>query len=722
MGKQKKKSEADRTWSSTLRYIAAALAGFIVLRNALAHEVVVLPRAWGLDFARFHEMNAWVLLALWLPLLFLLPFVVNGLAARLARTGPATSTRSGVAIVLVASGLAAMAWFIPTAYAFLGDGSWYAAELYRSMSLPGYSNSMIKPSAWLTGVLLDGFAREFVPEDIRLPFRLAGALGMLAATIAVLYSTWREAAAPRLLFFSTLICGAGALVFFGYVELYAFVYAGSLAYLASAYAALRGHASVFVPGIILLVTLAFGLIAIVWLPSYLLLLHWRFRGEGGGLPLPRAALLLIVAPVAAIPLLYLFVGSTGDNPYLVALAPFDRVVNGMRTGIQGYTLFEPLRFVDIFNGVALALGPSAVVGAVLLMQARRKGIWTRPTALFAVVAAAGGALLLIFGNTFLGLARDWDVAAFTLLGAALLVAVLIVESRSRDTTELARIAVMLAAAMLSHTGLWIALNVDGDASAERFATLVDADEALLLPMNSFTGWENLRKYYQSGGETERYFDVLERQIATGYRKEDGYAEYLSSALQIRDAGRREQVMRALLHMYEDDAVVVWPEDDIRHRTPRAQREAVTRLMVSLEQTGMGELAAEARQRFSGRFVSWPELDVWTLLREGGSASDVSSRLAVALDEADSDAFLLMSAGGLAQSAGVWEDAARYYDAALRREPSLYPSWYLVAADFHARVLRDTGRAEELLRDCLRQAPGSSDAQRAAEMLRQLHVR
>lgn len=724
-------SPADPAISAAERRTALpfllALGLFLLLRGVLAYLPAGEQRLWGIDFPAWLGHGFFPTLLLWAPFLFLLPSVAGALIPR----GPARRTPSGLAAtvraLLLTAAAGALAWQVQTAYAFLGDGTWYAAELYRSISLEGYANSMIKPSAWLTGLVLDGIARVLRPDDIRLPFTLAGIAGMLAAAAGVFFSTRHERGQTVLAAVTMLLFGCGTLVFFGYIELYAFTYGLSIAYVATAWRGFRHALPVWVPTVLLLAAIAFGATAVVWLPSLLLLLHWRARGEEGSFPLRRAAIVLMLLPLAAVAVLYAGIGGSGDNAYLVAIVPYERIVDGLHTGWQRYVLTEPARWVDILNMLLLGLGPLLFVLPVLVVQARRLGLLRAPAVLFGAVSASGGLTLLVFGNTFLGLARDWDVGAVALLGTVAFAWVLWEQqSHARGWQRL--VLPGLTAAMLSHVVLWTVVNTSESASAARFESIAGMDEGLLLPMNTFTAYENLRKFHQSGEDTDAYFRVLRRQIATGYRSHIGYSEYLSSILKLKDVRRRRDEFAWLLETYRV-AVSRGGAENVQGRIePRDAREFAARMLLSAWQIGETGLTETQESAFHAIFASrsdaskpdvsvpWPEAGLLAVLRNPGSREEDSLRIATAVTSETRDAFLHMTAGGLYQQRGFPAAAADAYDAALAREPAMYPSWYLVAAEFHRTVRGDLLRSRELLEACIAQAPNTAEARKARELL------
>ncbi|MBR9976826.1 MAG: tetratricopeptide repeat protein [Bacteroidetes bacterium] len=713
---------------ASVNAMLAMITAFVLFRGVMVLADTEGLRLWGIDFGSYVSSELLLHGMLWLPLLFLLPGVAavfmrivessRGKKEHSAESREGSRRLSDWRHLLTPAVLtllaAVVAWNIQVGYAFLGDGTWYVAELYRSMMLPDYANSMIKPSAWLTGILLDEMAKMLRPDDIRLPFQLVGIAGMVVAAAAVFFSPVREAVSTRLAAFAFFLVSAGTLLFFGYIELYALVYGLSIAYLVTAWQCLRGNLPLWVPVLLLGLALPFGGIAVVWLPSLLLLLHWRRYGEGGMISLHHAAIILMLLPLIAVLFLYMVTGGSDDNAYLVALLPYERVVDGIRTGWQRYVLTAPERWADIGNMLLLGLGPLLFLMPVLLIRAAGQGLLKRPVVLFGLVAASGGFVFLLFGNTFLGLARDWDVGAFALLGMLALALILWAEMQA----PLLRFRVMpvLLVALVTQCVLWCAVNLSEEDSAQRFEHIVEMDAGLILPMNSFTAWENLRKFHQSGGDESEYFRVLRRQIETGYRSHIGYAEYLSSTLKLRDARQRKAEIGRLLAAYGQVLSSAYPEDDFRHVPAQDKREFAARLLLSAWQIGERDLARRFKPDFRLHFSSWPEIGLLDVLRGEVAEGEEGRVIDAAVTDSTGDAFLHMSAGGLYQHLGEWERAAAAYEAALEREPSMYPSWYLVAAELHHTHTGDMEKARLLLERCIEHAPNSPEAARARELL------
>jgi tetratricopeptide (TPR) repeat protein len=378
----------------------------------------------------------------------------------------------------------------------------------------------------------------------------------------------------------------------------------------------------------------------------------------------------------------------------------------------------PERWMDLVNVLFLALGGVLFLLPVLLFVLARKRLLSEPALLFALTAAAGGLTLLLFGNTFLGLARDWDVAAFAVLGCLMFALASLQILHTRGILQLPALLPAIAAVVLSQLLLWVAVNTDEEASAARFARIAEMDEGVILPMNSFTAWENLRKFHRSGGEQQAYFVAMQRLIATGYRRDVSYAEYLSAVLQLRDPGERSREMAWLFSTLRQDAASAGTSDR-PGVSGRFFPEFSMRCLLSAWQTGHTDLVVEYLPSFETMYPSWPEKGLLTLLQSELPPDAARAALDAAVSDSTRDAFLLMTAGGLYQRYGFHITAARKYDSALQREPTTYPSWYLVAARLHLDHTGDTGQARLYLEACIRNAPTSPEAGQARDLLARL---
>ena len=713
------KNASRKEKTDSVSAVLLVLGIFLVLRIAMVYLDLPGIRAWGLDGARYLTSGTLVALSLWVPLLLCLPRITGWLGDRLGLEREQELSWGLIAFGTLSA--AVLSWYAPVAYAFLGDGTWYAAELYRRILDPGYASSMVKPSAWLTGHLLHLMAAWTDPENVRLPFRILGVAGAIVAVGSTLFFFRRERPWLRWFAVAFFLLGGGSLLFFGYIELYALVFAFVIGYLAAAWSVFRHGSAAWIPGVFLVTGALFGLTALFLLPSYLLLLHWKVRGETGGpISLSHAAGLLAALPFTAVLVGYAVMGLTSDNPWLVAVFPYERIFEGVNVGWQAYVLTTPARWMDIFNALLLSSGvPIAVLAGLIPFREARSAL-TKPGGLFGIVLLSSSAALLVFGNSFLGLARDWDLAAIPATAMSFLPLLLLASLRDAGKKGLFRVAPAACCAAAAGLLLWHQVNADEDVSAERFTDIVRMDAGQVLPMNTYTAWENLRKFHRAEGLTPAYFSVLREMIGTGYHKLRTYNEYLSSILQLQDRPARMEQFSWLLSQLDSEIGARAEKQSFRYISDREKRELTARVLLVLAQTGEGTLASEWIKRFRPELAAWPELRLVEVVSGTyNGLLDPPAAAASAVDSLTADAFLIMSVGGIHEQYGRFADAGAWYRRALAMEPSAYPSWYLVAARLYIDRLGDMQSGRELLDSCVAAVPDTREAQAAREMLSRL---
>jgi tetratricopeptide (TPR) repeat protein len=392
----------------------------------------------------------------------------------------------------------------------------------------------------------------------------------------------------------------------------------------------------------------------------------------------------------------------------------------MSVGWQRYVLTLPARWADMLNALLLAAGvPMSLLAAILILPAARR-TGTSPLLLFGMVVFVSSAVLLVFGNSFLGLARDWDLASIPATAMAFLTLAFLATPEKGLRLAYRRVFPAALIAALCSFVLWQQVNADEDASASRFSDIVAMDSGLLLPMNTYTARENLRKFYRAEGLTPAYFSVLQQMAETGYHKPATYSEYLSSALQLQDTRAREEHITWLLGRLEAEASSTFPADDYRRIDERTLRELSTRVLLTLAQTGEQSRVDEWTKRLQPRLDPWPELLLVQIVNgDYTGALPVTEAAAAAVDSATTDPFLIMTVGGICEQHGAYARAASWYRRALRMEPKTYPSWYLVAARLYADRLGDIAAAKDVLEQCIRAVPDTREAASARDILSRL---
>jgi hypothetical protein len=247
--------------------LLAVIAVYVLLRWLATLLGGGEVRLWGLDFAAYLPLSWDVAVALTLPALLLVPQLRSAMSQALS--GAAGSGRAWprlVTALLLLGGLLALAWFEQVAWAFLGDGAYYATEIFRIKADEAYQTALIKPTSLLTGYLIQWLSVTWQPENVRWPFLMLGLGGLVLVVIAGFLFTMHERRSVAALLVSASLLAAASLMFFGYIELYALSYAFTLLFFLAAIRSLRKKTSVLPAGLSLLIAMLFGASSAVFIP------------------------------------------------------------------------------------------------------------------------------------------------------------------------------------------------------------------------------------------------------------------------------------------------------------------------------------------------------------------------------------------------------------------------------------------------------------------------
>ncbi|HOJ03425.1 MAG TPA: hypothetical protein PK916_05435 [Bacteroidota bacterium] len=697
---------------------------FVVLRLLAAFIDASGLRLWGIDMFAYQPLGWELVTALIIPLLLLLPPVRRGFGG-LLEDAQSPASRGGLRMVLsvlTLVALAVLAWELQVAYAFLGDGAYYATEIFRIADDPSYKTALVKPTSWLTGTFLRWLAVTFQPENVRWPFQVAGSAAMVVMVGGALLLLRRARTSEVLLLVGSALLSSGTLMFFGYIELYAFAYACTALYFIAAYRCFRGDVAVLLPAVFLAFAIAFSASAAIFIPSYLLLLHWKLRGEEGGFPLRRAAVVLLMLTLLGVIALYFLLGASTYNPYVLALAPAELVEQGIYRGTQHYTVFSGAHVIDVVNALLLNVGVWLFALPVLLFLSRGRLRWIEPALLFALVAASAGVLLLFVGNTTLGLARDWDLMTIPALALTFAVSMLLLElGRARGIVLSLTVPMLLLVALGSSFG-WLRLNFDEDASARRLADILRRDKDVLLPLNTYTGLENLRKFHYSKRDAARQRDVLRSMAETGVQRIDTWAKYAALIVEMSDASARAREYEWLFDQFAREYRQPAREGSSAWIDARSLRENLTKSLLFGLQTADVEVTQRYLAVLKPLVPSWREaalLDAY--LTPGITIERIAEAARLAVDDSTADASLQLAAARVHTQASQWLLAAEYYERSLQRDARSYPVVYMELAGVYIERLNDLVAAERVLRRCVREVPASPEAAQAGELLSRLGV-
>lgn len=313
----------------------------------------------------------------------------------------------------------------------------------------------------------------------------SGVLYVLLAFSAA--AALRGESAERRLVTAALLTAGYMQIFCGYIETYALLFPGILAYVLIALRYLRGGRYLLWAPLFLALLTTYHYIAFMLSPS-LLALAWsaRQRGQSGW----AIALQLLPSPLFGLAVLR----ALGIDPLAYA--------SGLRGGhilpitappdfAQAYGLLAPAHLLDMVNVLLLA----APIGALLICSV---GIHRRrdAAAVFLALAALGPLLFSFCANPEIGAFRDWDI-----LSAALLPTLLWVLYSARLNRLEPAGGMLIIGAVALHALSWLALNADAESALYRYETLM-RNGALSQHARSY-GWESVGSHYRQAGRHEK---------------------------------------------------------------------------------------------------------------------------------------------------------------------------------------------------------------------------
>lgn len=326
------------------------------------------------------------------------------------------------------------------------------------------------------------FAHSIFDADAVDVFRVIGAiLGLVFVLGAWRFSRLLTTDPWEVATYLALLLGLPSVVFFfGYVEYYTVMYTLVIWYFALCARVFTGSGSLVLPGIVLAAAIGCHITAALLLPSFFFLLLYRSRPEW--ITTARIAWGLVGVAVVSLAY-YLFSDASTSHGFFIPLRADTRA---------SYTLFSQAHILDILNLVAFYLAPALMLTVALLAGFRPSIPRADARPLFALVAVFFPTLFLVSWNSLLGMARDWDVAAFWALAVVSSLA-LFFSALPKLAGRLRMFAIPVVLLTLSASVPWIALNTTEGPSIERSMALVRMYAPSISRQGTITGYENIRK-------------------------------------------------------------------------------------------------------------------------------------------------------------------------------------------------------------------------------------
>ncbi len=317
-----------------------------------------------------------------------------------------------------------------------------------------------------------------------------GALMVVTLLCVIRRLDWPDSARMTLL---VLALATGALqLFFGYVEHYTPALALGFLYLLFAARVIAGSGRLVVPGIFLFAGLFFHVQLVLLIPSYLWLLLWVLATRRN--PAWSLRLAIVVGLTTVIGLLIAI--------YATPLGSFALPISG-----AGYSVFSGAHLLDVVNVVLLLAPVWLLLVVFFLFRLFTNRQTDRRLSAFTLSLGVPAWLFILFVKPELGLARDWDLYAITVLGIAAPGIFSLARTVARSNNP-ARFTAILAPAIVLSIALvvsWIGVNASAEKSVTRYRAILVYDTT-----NPGYTYENLALHYQENYQYSLQIDALEK--------------------------------------------------------------------------------------------------------------------------------------------------------------------------------------------------------------------
>lgn len=377
-------------------------------------------------------------------------------------------------------------FILQTSTHLLGDGYGWLGIFSQGES---YIHKWTEPFSILIIRAIQNLTGKYTIESATSAFRTVSILsgGIFVWSAIGIAAELTTDLGKRLLILSTLIFSGAIVLFCGYIEFYAPLWATTALWF---YIALRylNHRANWVAAIVTyLIAVSIHLAALIFFPALLVLFVTRIQSNQ--VRKVGYTVVGVLALVAASLVVWLY--STRIEIEVLILPLF----NG-RPQAPDYAVFSLAHFFDIVN-LALLVFPALPV--LIYWQIRsRLHVTNDGTRYFLMTLAAGGIIFLLFFGAGITMARDWDIMSITLLPIALFLLYAIAKSEFKigATTVVNYVLVTLLV-----SGAFVAVNANTKASEERFETLLNDRQR--------SGWVIFADYLERTGQTDKRKTIVE---------------------------------------------------------------------------------------------------------------------------------------------------------------------------------------------------------------------
>jgi hypothetical protein len=505
---------------------AACSSLVLFLLLAAAASFLSETRLWGVNHLAFYPV--WVRVAA-------LAAIVLAFLPRAARAADSIFDSFATALAgrrrflaAIVTAAAALVLFIVFASAteLLGDGLYTSNNIERASKVDRdvFVKVLKDPDPIYPGTeMLNLTVSRFALAKLGIPplrtVRVMNALLGAILVFVVVAGARPPKSAPRGIggqLTALMFLSGGIQIFFGYIEAYAPLMMFAGLYVWAAHRTLTRGASLWGPAVFAAAAAWMHLLGLLLVPSLVLLVFWvsfgrkfssRFFHSSWILAAATAAGPFLVVDVAG--LQRFFLPLTGGAYAALSIPHLADLVN------QAFLLFPGLIVLGIAAAMVLTdtFGPALreKAGGVFEAFARveTENPLRTPRLFFAALLAIPFVLFLFFFKPELGVARDWDLFAITVVGPLVLVTTVlgIADAHTPAGRAVKRLLPPVLAMTAVLTAAWIGVNADPRRAAARFESILSYDTA-----RAGYAYESLASLYKDSGDKTAEIRALEKAV------------------------------------------------------------------------------------------------------------------------------------------------------------------------------------------------------------------
>ena len=359
-------------------------------------------------------------------------------------------------------------WLLRTKYYLWGDGYFKIDDLYRGA---------IIPTEPLDGIIHVGFYRLLttLSPSINPSFSYSilsvACGGIYVFLILSLSDRLGKTTFQRILIFSALMTLGSLELFFGYAESYTILSMSLTLFVLSSILYIQHKISIIFSFLTLVLSISLHVSAIVFVPTLLYLVFWKWHSEKRKLPEFTAILSLVGCSIIvflAVWKVFLMKGPGNRFGQFVPILTSDKT---------DFTMFCKAHLMEFINQVLLLSPVGMFLFLFFLYFTLKLKSFKDPLLNFLLLSSLLGLFLIFIYNSRLGSA-DWDLRAFpgvffTLCGILLFI------KWGSQWSKFKYYGLILMAVSFFHTAPWILLNADRQMSVDRYVLTSTSDPHLL---------------------------------------------------------------------------------------------------------------------------------------------------------------------------------------------------------------------------------------------------